>query len=102
MVIPTPILELIKYRVSQAHKYRAILGAEMYSIDGAIEAGLMDEVVESDKLMEASLAKAKDLATLGHPSYSSTKELHTEETAKKINDAINGFDPDAEPLIHSK
>ncbi len=102
MVIPTPILELIKYRVSQAHKYRAILGAEMYSIDGAIEAGLMDEVVESDKLMEASLAKAKDLATLGHPSYSLTKELHTKETAKKINDAINGFDPDAEPLIHSK
>lgn len=102
MVIPTPILELIKYRVSQAHKYRAILGAEMYSIEGAIEAGLMDEVVESDKLMEASLAKAKDLATLGHPSYSLTKELHTEETAKKINDAINGFDPDAEPLIHSK
>jgi len=102
MVIPTPILELIKYRVSQAHKYRAILGAEMYSIEGAIEAGLMDEVVESDKLMEASLAKAKDLATLGHPSYSLTKELHTKETAKKINDAINGFDPDAEPLIHSK
>ena len=59
MVIPTPILELIKFRVSPSHKYRSILGAEMYSIEGAIEAGLMDEVVESDKLMEASLAKAK-------------------------------------------
>ena len=32
MVIPDPILELIKFRVAQSHKYRAILGAEMYSI----------------------------------------------------------------------
>ena len=33
MVIPVPILELIRFRVSQRHKYRAILGAEMYSIE---------------------------------------------------------------------
>ena len=41
MVIPTPILELIRFRVSQRHKYRAILGAEMYSIEAAVDAGLM-------------------------------------------------------------
>ena len=37
MVIPVPILELIKFRVAQSHKYRAVLGAEMYSIENAIE-----------------------------------------------------------------
>ena len=42
MVIPIPILELIRFRVSQRHKYRAILGAEMYSIETAVDAGLMD------------------------------------------------------------
>ena len=95
MVIPIPILELIKFRVSQSHKYRAVLGAEMYPIESAIEAGLMDEVVEPDALMEAALIKAKDLATLGHPSYTLTKELYIGETAKKINDALDEFDPDA-------
>lgn len=93
MVIPTPILELIKYRVSQPHKYRAILGAEMYPIEKAIEAGLVDEVVDADKLMEITLLKAKDLATMGHPSYTLTKELYIEEPLKKINDAINADDP---------
>ena len=99
MVIPVPILELIKFRVAQAHKYRAVLGAEMYHIESAIEVGLIDEVVEPELLMEAALVKAKDLATLGHPSYTLTKELYIAEPATKINDAINAFDPKAEPLM---
>ena len=33
MVIPTPILELIKFRVNDSHKYRAVLGAEMYNFN---------------------------------------------------------------------
>jgi enoyl-CoA hydratase len=92
MVIPVPILELIKFRVAQSHKYRAVLGAEMYSIENAIEAGIIDEIVDADDLMNTALTKAKDLATLGHPSYTLTKELYIQEPLKKINDAINGFD----------
>jgi enoyl-CoA hydratase len=92
MVIPIPILELIKFRIAQPHKYRAVLGAEMYSIENAIDAGIIDEIVEADDLMDTALTKAKDLATLGHPSYTLTKELYIEETLKKINDAIDGFD----------
>ncbi|MFL2704406.1 MAG: crotonase/enoyl-CoA hydratase family protein [Gammaproteobacteria bacterium] len=92
MVIPIPILELIKFRIAQPHKYRAVLGAEMYSIENAIDAGIIDEIVEADDLMDAALIKARDLATLGHPSYTLTKELYIAEPLKKINDAIDGFD----------
>ena len=92
MVIPTPILELIKFRVSNGHKYRAILGAEMYSIEDGIEAGLIDEVVESENLMEASMHKIKDLANMGHPSYTLTKELLIQELHQKINNAISAID----------
>ena len=88
MVIPDPILELIKFRVAQSHKYRAILGAEMYSIDKALEAGLLDEIVSPDDLAKKVNEKAKDLATMGHPSYSMTKELFIAEPLKKINQAI--------------
>lgn len=88
MVIPTPILELIKFRISQPYKYRSILGAEMFCMEGAKDAGIIDEVVEEQSLEDASLEKAKYLATMGHPSYSMTKELLIAEPMQKINDAI--------------
>ena len=94
MVIPIPILELINHRVSSSHKYRAILGAEMYSIENGIGAGLIDEVVDAENLMETAMLKAKDLATMGHPSYTLTKELLIREPLKKINDAISAIEFD--------
>ena len=92
MVIPIPILELINHRVSSNHKYRAILGAEMYSIENGIDAGLIDEVVDPEYLMETAMLKAKDLATMGHPSYTLTKELLIREPLQKINDAISAIE----------
>ena len=94
MVIPIPILELINHRVSSSHKYRAILGAEMYSIENGIGAGLIDEVVDAENLMETAMLKAKDLATMGHPSYTLTKELLIREPLKKINNAISAIESD--------
>ena len=92
MVIPIPILELINHRVSSSHKYRAILGAEMYSIENGIGAGLIDEVVDPENLMETAMLKAKDLATMGHPSYTLTKELLIREPLQKINNAISDIE----------
>ncbi|MAV60819.1 MAG: enoyl-CoA hydratase [Gammaproteobacteria bacterium] len=88
MVIPTPILELIKFRVNNSHKYRAVLGAEMYTLEKAKEAGLMDDVVNPEDLMQVAMEKAKDLATMGHPSYTLTKELFIAEPMSKINEAM--------------
>ena len=91
MVIPTPILELIKFRVNNSHKYRAVLGAEMYTLEQAIQAGLIDEVVNQEDLMKAAKEKAKDLQTMGHPSYSITKELFIAEPMSKINEAMKEY-----------
>ena len=88
MVIPIPILELIKFRVSQAHKYRAILGGTIYPISEAVEAGLIDEVVDEESFEDKLSEKALDLATMGHPSYSLTKELFIGEVSKKIKNAL--------------
>ncbi len=92
MVIPTPILELIKFRVNNSHKYRAVLGAEMYTLDQAQEAGLMDEVVNAQDLMQVAMEKAKDLASMGHPSYTLTKELFIAEPMSKINEAMKEYE----------
>ena len=94
MVIPTPILELIKFRINDSHKYRAVLGAEMYNFYQAQEAGLIDDVVEIDNLMTVAKDKAKDLATMGHPSYTMTKELFIAEPMAKINEALKEHEKD--------
>ena len=91
MAIPTPILELIKFRVNNSHKYRAVLGAEMYTLEQAIHAGLIDEVVNQEDLMQAAKEKAKDLQTMGHPSYSITKELFIAAPMSKINEAMKEY-----------
>jgi len=88
MVIPMPILELIRFRLNPSYKYRAILGAEMYSMEEAKEAGLLDVVVDPKELKNFVMEKAKDLATMGHPSYSLTKELLIKDSLIKINKGI--------------
>ena len=92
MVIPTPILELIKFRVNNSHKYRAVLGAEMYTLSDAQKAGLIDEVVDSNDLMSAAKEKAKDLVTMGNPSYTLTKKLFIAEPMSKINEALKDLE----------
>ena len=88
MSIPTPILEISKSRISKTHWYRAILNAEAYPVEKAIEPGYLDEVTEPDNLMIRTMEVANDLATLGHPHYKLTKDLDQKETLKKIHDAI--------------
>ena len=89
MSIPTPILEISKTRISKTHWYRAILNAEAYPIEKAIEPGYLDEVVEAESLMTRAMEVASDLATLGHPHYKITKNLDQKDTLKRIYDAID-------------
>jgi len=88
MIVPTPILELAKFRLIKSHKQRALLNAEMYSIEGAVAPGYLDEVADQDKLFDLAMAKAKDLATLAHPQYLQTKKLDQEDVAAKIYSGI--------------
>ena len=88
MIVPTPILELAKFKLAKNHKQRALLNGEMYSIEDAVAPGYLDEIVEPDTLIETAKAKARDLATLGHPFYHQTKQLDQEEVIKKINSGI--------------
>ena len=89
MSIPTPILEISKTRISKTHWYRAILNAEAYPIEKAIEPGYLDEVVEAESLMTRAMEVANDLATLGHPHYKITKNLDQKDALKRIHDAID-------------
>ena len=88
MDIPTSIMQIAASRISKRHAYSVLLHADPFSFANAVDAGIIDEVVEEQSLEDASLEKAKYLATMGHPSYSMTKELLIAEPMQKINDAI--------------
>jgi len=88
MSIPAPILEISKSRIAKTHWYRAILNAEAYPVENAIEPGYLDEVTDAENLMNRAMEVANDLATLGHPHYKITKDLDQKETLKRIRDAI--------------
>ena len=64
----------------------------MYTLEQAKEAGLMDEVVNAKDLMNVAMEKAKDLASMGHPSYTLTKELFIAEPMSKINEAMKEYE----------
>jgi enoyl-CoA hydratase len=53
----------------------------------------MDDIVDKENLMKSAMLKAKDLATMGHPSYTLTKELFIKDVATKINNALDEIDP---------
>jgi enoyl-CoA hydratase len=89
MIVPTPLLEIAKFKLNKSHKQRAILNAEMYSIEDAVEPGYLDEVVDADKVFETALAKSKDLAVLAHPQYNETKKLDQVDVIQKISDGID-------------
>ena len=89
MIVPTPLLEIAKFKLNKSHKQRAILNAEMYSIEDAVEPGYLDEVVDADKVFEIALAKAKDLAVLAHPQYNETKKLDQADVIQNISDGID-------------
>ena len=88
MIVPTPILEIAKFKLTKSHKQRALLNAEMYSIKDSIEPGYIDEVASPESFYEVALTKAKDLATLAHPQYDQTKKLDQEDVLPKISKGI--------------
>lgn len=88
MTVPECILEVTKIRIEQSHWYRAILHSEPYPIQEAIAPGYLDEVVPKETLMDAALAKAEDLAKLGHPFYAITKNWAQAELLQRMRSTI--------------
>ncbi|MCP4756935.1 MAG: crotonase/enoyl-CoA hydratase family protein [Proteobacteria bacterium] len=89
MVVPKAILEVTKIRLDPSHWYRAILHSQAYAVQDAVAAGYLDEVVPQDSLMDTALAKAEELAKLGHPYYEMTKTWAQAEVLQKIRGFID-------------
>ena len=73
MSLPPFGLMLARERLSKRYLTRSALAANLYPPAGAREAGFLDEVTAPERLRDAALAAATELAALDAGAYAATK-----------------------------
>lgn len=75
MTLPDFAVELARGVLSKRHFDRAIVHSTIYDPAGAMDAGMLDEVVEPDALEARALEVAAKLGALPQPAYRNNKRL---------------------------
>ena len=91
MVLPEFGLEFARARLSKRHVTRAVSNAEIYTPEGAVEAGYLDRAVSEDSLRETAVADATQLAALDLNAHKATKLALRRETIARLRATIDAF-----------
>jgi enoyl-CoA hydratase len=73
LTVPLYVIELARQRLAPAHFNRALITAEMYAPEEAIDAGILDRVVPPAELESSAREAADQLAGLDLAAHSATK-----------------------------
>ena len=73
LALPPFAIEFSRYRLNRQYFQRAVLHSQLFSPEEAIEAGLLDELAEPDRVRQAAREKAEQLARLPNPAYAASK-----------------------------
>lgn len=84
MTLPTFGFELARARLSKRHFDRAVVHSTIYDPAGAVEVGILDRLVSSDRLEAECLEAATRLATLKQPAFRNNKRIAHAETVDLI------------------
>jgi enoyl-CoA hydratase len=93
MTVPHAAVEICRQRLTPAHFTRAVITAEIYTPELAVEAGFLDRVVPESELLSAARSIANALSTLDMSAHIATKlraRLGTLTALRKAieNDAV--------------
>lgn len=86
--MPRAAAEVLRLRLPPAHVQRAATLATTYSPEEAVAAGILDEVVSPDKLLQRAYAVAADFAQLDKHAHRVTKLRIREESLKTIRRSL--------------
>jgi len=90
LTLPMFAIELPRFRLNPTRFQEAAMRSTIYSPDGAVEAGFLDEVVDAGKCREAAFAKAQELAALlPNPAYGLSKIRDRGPTKRLIADNLD-------------
>jgi enoyl-CoA hydratase len=98
MVMPYAAIEICRQRLAPAHFHRAIALAEVYSPEGAVEAGFLDRVVPAGELRQTAHDIAASLAKLDLAAHAASKARAREAALTAIRAAIEVDDAALRPL----
>lgn len=87
--VPFPMwaLEAVRFALSPPHLQRLIYSGGLLAPSDALAAGLVDEIVPPDQLMERALEKARRLAAIPAATFALTKRTLREPFAVRARDA---------------
>ena len=88
MTLPDFALELARDRLSRRHLQRATGLAELYTPEGAVDAGFLDRVVAPEALVETAVSSAKSLATLDPRAHQATKQRLRATVLTRLRDSL--------------
>jgi enoyl-CoA hydratase len=89
LTMPRPAIEICRQRLTPAHFNRAVVNAEVYAPDAAVEAGFLDRVVEQAQLADAARDAARQLRALDVAAHAATKLRARDKTLAAIRAAID-------------
>jgi enoyl-CoA hydratase len=84
--VPFPALafEIVRFAVPRRDLSEFTFGGATYDTSAALERGWVDEVVESDALMQRAIAAAQELARLSPSAFAQTKKQLRQEAAERV------------------
>jgi len=91
MVLPEFGLEFARARLAKRHVSRSVVNAEIYTPEGAVDAGYLDRLVPATELHAAALEDAMELASLDLNAHKATKLALRRKTIARLREAIGQF-----------
>ncbi len=88
LTMPRFAIELSRSRLTPSHFNRAMINAETYSPEAAVEAGFLDRVVSASDLQTAAAEAAEALTKLNRRAHAETKLLVRQQTQDALRTAI--------------
>jgi len=99
MAMPWAAVEVLRQRLSRAHFERATLLAEVFTPEGAVDAGFLDELVPEAELLGRAHAVAARLATLDAKAHAVTKVRARSAMLEALASAIGRDDEELRAAI---
>jgi enoyl-CoA hydratase len=88
LTLPRFAIEVVRHRLAPAHFNRALVNAEVYSPEQAVEAGFLDRVVPPAELLSEATKTATALTRLNPRAHAQSKLLVREQALSAMRAAI--------------
>lgn len=88
MTMPFSTIEILRHRVTPAALSRAVVLAEVFTPDNAVETGFLDQVVEESELMTTAMELAKSTLALNAAAHEHSKKRLRAEVISAMRDGL--------------